>query len=171
MQNSTVETLIGAVVIAVAVFFLVFAYTTTSVGGISGYDLTARFNRVDGVNVGTDVELSGVKIGTVSAIILDPKTYQPTLHLSIKRDVQIPDDSSVKITSAGLLGSNYLSISPGGSDAMLKPGGQITNTQGSVDLIGLVARAMMGGSESGGSTKPPPQNINPQGNTNSPGGP
>ena len=160
MQNSTVETLIGAVVIAVAVFFLFFAYSNTSAGGISGYDVSARFNRVDGVTVGTDVDLSGVKVGTVSAIVLDPKTYLPTLHLSIKSGILIPDDSSVKITSAGLLGSDYLSISPGGSDTMVKPGGQITNTQGSVDLIGLVARAMMGGGES---STPAPKGQTPQG--------
>lgn len=163
MQNNMVETLIGAVVILVAVVFLAFAYSGTSASGISGYEVSARFNRVDGVNVGTDVELSGVKVGTVTAIVLDPRTYLPTLKLSIRRDVQIPDDSSVKITSSGLLGSSYLSLSPGGSDNMIRPGGQITNTQGAVDLIGLVARAMMGGGDSGSAQKPAngPPNVNP----------
>ena len=169
MQNNMVETLIGTVVIVVAAVFLAFAYTSTNSGGISGYDVSARFNRVDGISAGTDVELSGVKIGTVSEVTLDPKTYLATVYLSIKRDVQIPDDSAVKITSSGLLGSAYLSVSPGGSDTMIKPGGQITNTQGAVDLIGLVARAMMGGNVSSSASQPggtAPQNLNPQQNTN-----
>lgn len=172
MQNNTMETLIGAAVILVAVVFLGFAYTSTNSGGVSGYDVTARFNRVDGISPGTDVELSGVKIGTVSLVELDPKTYLANVHLSIRSNVHIPDDSAVKITSSGLLGSSYLSISPGGSDTMIKPGGQITNTQGSVDLIGLVARAMMGSDSGSTPPKPatvPPQNLNPP-QTNTPQG-
>ena len=170
MQNNTVETLIGAVVIAVAVAFLAFAYTSTNSGGVSGYTVQARFGRVDGVNVGTDVRLSGVKVGTVAAIDLDSKTYLAVVKLSIREGVQIPADSSVRITSSGLLGSSYLSISPGGSDTMIKPGGQIVNTQGAVDLIGLVSRAMMGsGSDSGQAGGKPPQNLNPP-PTNNPQG-
>ena len=62
---------------------------------------------------GTDVRLNGIKIGTVSSMDLDPKTYQAILHFTIRSDVQIPDNSSVKITSAGLLGGEYLAIGPG----------------------------------------------------------
>src|ERR1700759_855520 len=121
MQNHTVETLIGAVVVAVAVFFLYFAYSSTSSANLSGYDIDAKFQRVDGLNVGTDVRLSGIKIGSISSLTLDPKTYQATAHLSIKSDVKLPDDASVMVTSTGLLGNSYLSISPGGSDTMITP--------------------------------------------------
>jgi phospholipid/cholesterol/gamma-HCH transport system substrate-binding protein len=106
----------------------------------------AKFQRVDGLNVGTDVRLSGIKIGTVSALMLDPKTYQATVHLSIKSDVKLPDDSSIMVTSTGLLGNSYLSISPGGSDGMIPPGGTIRNTQGSVDLMSLIGRFVGGSS-------------------------
>jgi phospholipid/cholesterol/gamma-HCH transport system substrate-binding protein len=150
MQNHTVETLIGAIVVTVAVVFLYFAYSSTNSANLSGYEITAKFQRVDGLNVGTDVRLSGIKIGNVSALTLDPKTYQATVHLNIKRDVKIPDDSSIMVTSSGLLGSSYLSVSPGGSDAMVPPGGLIQNTQGSVDLMSLIGR-FVGGS-SGAST-------------------
>jgi phospholipid/cholesterol/gamma-HCH transport system substrate-binding protein len=144
MQNNMVETLIGALVVLVAVGFLAFAYGTTSSGSISGYDLKARFSSADGINSGTDIRLHGVKIGTVSSVGLDPKTYAAIVHLSLRSDIQIPDDSSIKITSAGILGSSYLAIQPGGSDKMLAAGGEIANTQGSVDLMSLIGRAIYG---------------------------
>jgi phospholipid/cholesterol/gamma-HCH transport system substrate-binding protein len=144
MQNSLVETLIGAVVIAVAALFLYFAYTSTGSGPISGYDVQARFNRADGVNVGTDVRLSGIKIGTVEKLALDPKTYNAVVTLGLQNSIKLPDDSSVRITSEGLLGSQYLSIEPGASMQMIKPGGEIENTQGAIDLIGLLGKAVFG---------------------------
>src|SRR5579872_2488023 len=143
--NNTVETIIGAIVVAVAAVFLYFTYTSTSSGSFGGYEITARMPRVDGLATGTDVRLSGIKIGSVSALTLDPKTYLVTLHMNIRGDVPIPDDSSLLVTSTGLLGGSYLSISPGGSDKMLPPGGAITNVQGSVDLMGLVGRFIGGG--------------------------
>ena len=161
-SNNTVETIIGAIVVAVAAAFLYFTYTSTSSGSFGGYEITARMPRVDGLATGTDVRLSGIKIGSVSALTLDPKTYLVTLHMNIRGDVPIPDDSSLLVTSTGLLGGSYLSISPGGSDKMLAPGGAITNVQGSVDLMGLVGRFIGGGNNqkpNGGT--PQPTGTNP----------
>jgi phospholipid/cholesterol/gamma-HCH transport system substrate-binding protein len=160
MQSHTVETLIGAIVVIVAAAFLYFAYANTNSANITGYEVNARFQRVDGLAVGTDVRLSGIKIGSVSALTLDPKTYQATVHLSIKSDVKIPEDSSIMVTSTGLLGNSYLSVSPGGSDAMIPPGGSIPNTQGSVDLMSLIGR-FVGGSNGGAAPSTPPANANP----------
>jgi phospholipid/cholesterol/gamma-HCH transport system substrate-binding protein len=145
MHNSMVETLIGAAVIAVAVLFLSYAYTSTGSGAVSGYEVMAKFNRADGVNVGSDVRLSGIKVGTVSKLTLDPMTYNAVLTLALENSVQLPDDSSVRITSEGLLGNQYLSIEPGGSPDKIKPGGEIEYTQGAVDLIGLLGKAVFGG--------------------------
>ncbi|MGH6871193.1 MAG: outer membrane lipid asymmetry maintenance protein MlaD [Rhizomicrobium sp.] len=145
MRNNTVETLIGAIVVAVAAIFLWFAYTSAGSGSVSGYEITAKFASADGITPGTDIRLHGIKIGTVSSLTLDPKTYYAVAHLSIRNDIQVPDDSAVKITSSGLLGSSYVAIQPGGSDRNIKPGGELTNTQGSVDLMGLIGRAVMGG--------------------------
>ena len=155
MNNSVVETLIGAAVIAVAAFFLAFAYSSTGSAPVSGYDVVAKFNRADGVNVGTDVRLSGIKIGSVSDLTLDPKNYLVTVHMNIRDDIKIPDDSSLIVTSSGLLGSSYISLTPGGSDKMLAAGGMIQNSQGSVDLMGLVGRFIGGGG--GQSQQPKPQ--------------
>jgi phospholipid/cholesterol/gamma-HCH transport system substrate-binding protein len=144
-SSKTVETIIGALVVAVAVAFLYFAYTSTSEGSLTGYTVSATFNRVDGLSVGTDVRMSGIKIGTVSSLNLNPKTYLAVAHLTINNNVKLPDDSSIKITSSGILGNSYLSVTPGGSDKMIAPGGRIVNTQGSVDLMGLIGRMITSG--------------------------
>ena len=145
MTQRSLETMIGAIVIAIAIGFVWFAYKTTNETGISGYEVTAVFSRVDGINPGSDVRLSGIKIGTVAALTLNPKTYEAVAQLSIKNGVELPVDSSIKITSSGILGSAYLSISPGGSNRMIPPGGRISNTQGSVDLMGLIGRMITSG--------------------------
>jgi phospholipid/cholesterol/gamma-HCH transport system substrate-binding protein len=150
MHNDTVETLIGAAVIAIAVLFVVFAYRTAG-AEVNGYEITAKMPRVDGVAVGTDVRLSGIKVGTVSALTLDP-SYLVTVHMDIHSDVKIPDDSSLIVTSSGLLGSSYLSIAPGGSDKMLPPNGIIRNTQGSIDMMGLLSRFVGSVSNNSGNT-------------------
>lgn len=148
MQNTTTETFIGMLVVAVFAGILFFAYSSDSRGSASGYDVKASFTSVDGVSPGTDVRLNGIKVGTVSSLDLDPNTYRAILHFTIRSDVKIPDNSSVKITSAGLLGGEYLAIVPGGSDKMLASGGVLTNTQGSIDLMGLLGRFIYGSSGS-----------------------
>ena len=153
MQNSAVETLIGAVVIAIAVAFLMFAYSSTGAGPISGYEVVAKFSRADGVNIGTDVRLSGIKVGTVSRMALDPMSYNAVLTLALESNVKLPDDSSARITSDGLLGNQYLSIEPGGSQMPIAPGGEIENTQGSIDLMGLLGKAVFGATGSGAEAK------------------
>ena len=144
-QNNTVETLIGAIVVAVAAAFLFFAYTSTGSGSVSGYEVKASFSSADGIAPGTDVRLHGIKIGTVTTLGLDPKTYYAIIHMNIGNQYQVPDDSSVKVTSSGLLGNPYLAVQPGGSTTMVANGGELTNTQGAVDLMGLIGRAVMGG--------------------------
>ena len=102
--------------------------------------MTATFDRVDGVNAGADVRMSGIKIGTVTSSVLDPKTYFAVVKMNISTEVKVPDDTSIAVSSDGLLGDKFLALSPGGSDDMLSPGGEILTTQGSVDLMGLVGQ-------------------------------
>jgi phospholipid/cholesterol/gamma-HCH transport system substrate-binding protein len=144
-QNNVAETLIGAVVIAVAVGFLVFAYLRTGSGSLSGYEVNARLPKADGLSVGTDVRLAGIKIGTVTDLTLDPKSYLVTVHMSIRNDIKLPVDSSVLVTQAGFLGGQYLSITPGGDDKMMARGAFFENAQGSIDVMGLVNRFTGGG--------------------------
>jgi len=156
MHNDTVETLIGAAVIAIAVIFVVFAYRSTGTADVGGYELQAHMTRVDGVAVGTDVRLAGVKVGSVRALTLEPN-YLVDVHMDIHSGVKVPDDSSLLVTSSSLLGSSYLSISPGGSDKMLAPGGVIKNTQGALDTMGLINKFVggAGSSNNSGSETPP----------------
>jgi phospholipid/cholesterol/gamma-HCH transport system substrate-binding protein len=160
-ENNLPETIIGAIVVAVALLFIAFAYMRTGSGSLSGYEIQARLPRVDGLGVGTDVRLSGIKIGSVSDLTLDPKNYLVTLHMNIRDDIKIPDDSSLMVTSSGLLGSSYVSLTPGGSDKMLAAGGMIQNSQGSVDLMSLVGRFIGGGNNQGQQPKPQPQQPAP----------
>jgi phospholipid/cholesterol/gamma-HCH transport system substrate-binding protein len=152
MNGNLVETLIGAVVLLVAGFFLAFAYTTGGVGGsrMNGYELQARFNRADGLVNGGDVRLSGIKIGTITKQALDPKTFDAIVTFSVDSRYQLPDDSAVKIASEGLLGGNFISVEPGGSDAVLKPGAEVKFTQGSVNLMDLIGQAIFSATGAGG---------------------
>ena len=160
-QNNVAETLIGAAVVAVAVVFLAFAYFRTGSGSLSGYEINARVPKADGLAVGTDVRLAGIKIGTVTDLTLDPRSYLVTIHMNIRDDIKLPVDSSILVTQAGFLGGQYLSITPGGDDKMLAPGSYFDNAQGSIDVMGLVGRAVGGESL----TNQPPKPKAPQGQT------
>ena len=171
-QNNIAESLIGAAVVAVAIAFLAFAYYRTGSGSLSGYEINAKLPKADGLSVGTDVRLAGIKIGTVSDLTLDPKTYLVTVHMNIQHDVKLPVDSSILVTQAGFLGGQYLSITPGGDDKMMTAGATFENAQGSIDVMGLVGRFATGGSTS--NTPPQPKPQAPQGPVRAPdpgGGP
>lgn len=169
-QNNIAESLIGAGVVAVALVFAALTYFRTGSGSLSGYDINAKLPRADGLAVGTDVRLAGIKIGTVSDMTLDPKTYLVTVHMNIRDDIKLPVDSSVLVTQAGFLGGQYLSITPGGDDKMMVAGSYFENAQGSIDVMGLVGRFATGAS----TTNQPPQKPAPQGPVRAPdpgGGP
>lgn len=153
MQSNLVETLIGTLVVAVAAVFLFYGYTTSGMRSAAGYRVNAAFNSVDGLATGADVRLSGIKIGTVVRQSLDPETYQAVVTLDIAPNVKLPDDSSAKITSEGLLGGSYISVTPGGSEDLLAEGGEIMFTQGSVDLMSLIGQAVFSATDSGSGDK------------------
>jgi phospholipid/cholesterol/gamma-HCH transport system substrate-binding protein len=140
MGKNLAETLLGAIVLAGAIIFLTFAYSKGGLKTVDGYPVIAKFDRVDGLAEGSDVRMSGIKIGTVISQKLDIKTYLAVLTMNVQKDVKLPRDSSARIASNGLLGDKYLSITPGAEDEMLKSGGEISHTQGSVDLLSLVGR-------------------------------
>jgi phospholipid/cholesterol/gamma-HCH transport system substrate-binding protein len=142
LRDNLVEAIIGAAVLAVAAFFIIYAYKNTERGSSSGYQLFAMFPSAQGINVGSDVRVSGVKVGTVTAQELDAKSFQARVTFNVEDRIKLPIDTSIKVASEGLLGGNFLSLSPGGEDDVLKPGEQIEQAQGAVDLMGLVGQAM-----------------------------
>jgi len=155
MKKNLIETIMGAVVLIVAAFFLVFAYTTANIETVEGYKVVAKFDRVDGLNQGSDVRMSGIKVGTVLSQSLDTNDYLAVVTLSIENSVKLPVDTSASITSDSLLGTKYLNLSPGGSDQMLKPGEAIQHTQGSIDLFALIGQIIFSQTGRGGGEATP----------------
>lgn len=143
IRDRWAETAIGAVVIAVAAGFLVYALGHTGGGAArGGYEVIARFGEAGALAAGADVRVAGVKVGAVSSIALEPKTYLAKATLVLNPDVKLPADSTAKITSDGLLGGSHISIAPGGATEDLAPGAEFMNTQGAVDLFGLIGQVM-----------------------------
>ncbi len=141
MANSVAETVIGAAVLAVAAGFVVYAGQTRGVQlGGGSYPLTASFRSADGISVGTDVRVAGINVGSVTGLELDPKSFQAKAVFTVEDGLEIPEDSDVKIASESLLGGNFVEITPGASEFMLKDGDEIVNTQGSVSLLNLLMR-------------------------------
>jgi phospholipid/cholesterol/gamma-HCH transport system substrate-binding protein len=140
MRRNLIETVMGAVVLVVAAIFMLFAYSTADIQAVEGYPVTAKFDRIDGIREGSDVRMSGIKIGTVVKQILDAETYLAVVTMTIDPAVKLPSDTSAQITSDGLLGDKYMSLSPGGADEMIPAGGEIETTQGSIDLFSLVGQ-------------------------------
>ena len=144
MKSSALETLVGAIIIALAIGFFTYAYKTSGLGSASGggYHVSAEFDNIDGVAIGSDVRVAGIKIGTVTGQSLNPKSYQARVDMMLNPGVVLAEDTSAKITSDGLLGSKFVSLEPGGADGKLVEGGVISYTQGAVDIWSLISEAM-----------------------------
>ena len=139
VKDNVAEAVIGLLVVVLAVGFVMFAWDRTQAGsGAGGYALTARFPNVAGVTPGTDVRVSGIKVGEVLTTSLDPGSYQAVVTLSVDPALKLPVDSSAAITSESLLGGSYLALTPGGESVMLEPGEEITQTSGATDLMALI---------------------------------
>lgn len=147
MSENTTEVLVGGAVLAAAIAFAVYGAQVAGIGtgGGSTYPLTASFRSLEGVSVGSDVRLAGVKIGTVTEVELNPTTFRADTIVALRNDTQIPDDSAIVISSEGLLGGNFVEIVPGGSPFNFEAGAEITDTQGAVSLISLLLKFVSGG--------------------------
>ncbi|MFC3117941.1 outer membrane lipid asymmetry maintenance protein MlaD [Jhaorihella thermophila] len=153
MAHNLTEVTVGGAVLAAAIAFAVYTGQATGLSrDVGGYELHASFRSLEGVTVGTDVRLAGVKIGTVTDVELNPETYRADTTFSVAEGIKIPDDSAAVVSSEGLLGGNFLEIMPGGSPFYLEPGEEVLDTQGAVSLISLLLKFVggSGGADSGG---------------------
>jgi phospholipid/cholesterol/gamma-HCH transport system substrate-binding protein len=145
MKSNPIETVIGALVVVAAAVFLYFA---SNVVGVSGqgdtYTVSASFRSAEGISLGTDVRMAGVKIGSVTSMELSPSTFRAEIDVEIKNKIEIPDDSAIAVTSEGLLGGNFIEIIPGASEFSVENGGEIEDTQGSVSFISLLMKFVSG---------------------------
>ena len=148
ISRNIAETLVGAIVLGIAIIFAVFLWRYSDVGfGVSQYTVNAKFRSAEGITVGTDVRLAGVKIGSVSNLSLDPKSFNAIARLSIKPEYQMPEDSAAIISSEGLLGGNFVEILPGGSYEVMVDGSEFSETQGAVSFISLLMKFVTGKDE------------------------
>lgn len=132
------EAVVGLAVVLLAGWFLFFAWQRTGGGLHETIRVKALFPAAAGVAVGTDVRIAGLKVGSVVGQRLDPESYQAELTMALDGKVKVPSDSSAAITSEGLLGGTFVALQPGGADTPLKNGDTILDTQGSVDMMGLI---------------------------------
>jgi phospholipid/cholesterol/gamma-HCH transport system substrate-binding protein len=155
-RRNAVEVLSGAAVLLVAAGFLGYAVAHSGRSAVSGYMLNAKFDHIDGLPVGSDVRMAGVKVGSVVSARIDPQSYLAVVTLSVRDGLKLPKDSSAAIDSDGLLGGKYLSLSPGGDTTMLQPGQTITITQSSVSLEQLLGKFIFSVTDLVGAMKPTP---------------
>ncbi len=152
MTGNVIETVMGGVVLVVAALFLFFAYSTSQVRAVQGYEVTAQFESVTGIRDGSDVRIAGVKVGSIISETLDPKTFLADVRMSIDPAYKLPDDTVAEILSAGLLGDRFMALVPGGSEQTIPPGGKIKFTQSPVSLENLIGQMIF--SQPGAQKKP-----------------
>ncbi|MEE8507172.1 MAG: outer membrane lipid asymmetry maintenance protein MlaD [Kiloniellales bacterium] len=148
MRRNIIETVMGGVVLLAAAGFVFLVFQSGNVTPPSGYEITAEFDNATGVAPGTDVLLSGVKVGTVTGQRLDPDTFFAVVTMNISESVKLPRDTSARILMEGLLGSNYIALDPGGAEKTIQSGGQIGFTQGSINVIQLLSELIWSAADS-----------------------
>lgn len=145
---SLTELISGALVLIIAIGFGAYALTRgATAGGSETYELQASFRSAEGIAVGTDVRMAGVKIGSVTDLNLNPTSFRADATVTVDHRIEVPDDSTIQIASEGLLGGNFVEIQPGGSPYSLEPGDNFTNTQGAISLLNLMMKFVSGGDE------------------------
>ena len=153
MRRNVIETVMGGVVLIVAAMFVGIAFRSGTVATPAGYQVTAEFDDASGLGPGSEVRMSGVKIGTVHSLELEEETYFAVATLNIGESIDLPNDTSARIIADGLLGSNFVALEPGGDEEMLQPGKEITFTQGSINVVDLLGRFIFSAAEVRSDTK------------------
>jgi phospholipid/cholesterol/gamma-HCH transport system substrate-binding protein len=146
MQKTSIE-------MAVGIFMLIgiacVGYLTIQLGkmqwlGDNFYALDARFKSAAGLKTGTQVEIAGVQVGQVGSIQFDPKRQVALVQLKIQKNIVLTDDVIASVKTSGLIGDRYIKLTPGGSDLVLKPGDQITDTESAIDFEELISKYVFG---------------------------
>ena len=142
MKSDIFEFIVGLGVIIIAGWFILSVVSKSdklsNISETTNY--IASFNDVSGISVGSNIKLAGVTVGKVLELKLDEINYTAEMVLGINRKIKIPNDSEIIITSEGLLGGKYVSISPGGSEIFLKANENFSFTQSSLSLNNLIQK-------------------------------
>lgn len=154
-RPAAIELATGFVVLLFLLALLAVAIVGREHKGGDGYTLHAVFNQVDGLDIGSDVKLAGITVGHVTSETVDPKGFRAAVGFTVRDDITLPQDSAAIITSDSLLGGKYIALSPGGSEASLKPGATMIQTQGSISLEQLLSKFIFSVTDSLQKTKKP----------------
>ncbi|MFQ3307444.1 MAG: phospholipid/cholesterol/gamma-HCH transport system substrate-binding protein [Candidatus Midichloriaceae bacterium] len=140
------ESLLGFIVIFIAIGFSYFAYknTDTNLNNKESYVLEARFDNIDGIKIGSEVRISGIKIGNVVGQNLDNETFSAIVKMSVDNTIKLPIDSTIQILSSGFIGDKYLAISPGMEESFLKNNDLFEFTQSSLNIETLISKFLFG---------------------------
>lgn len=157
MRSNILETTVGTFVLLVASYFFYYAYSASAGAHRLGYELRADFDRVDGLSVGNDVKMSGVMVGSVSHIAINPSTYMAHVTLKIDPAIKLPTDSAAEIVSESLMGGKYVALVPGGDDKFLESEGKINYTQSAVSWESLIGKFLFSKSDDKKNDKIPEQ--------------
>ena len=142
MKVNFLDAFLGFVVLFVTCLFLLYIYITidTQLFRSANFQLHARFDSIDGIVVGSKVKLSGVNIGTIKSISLEPEDFYALITMNFDKQFNFPDDTEASVQLEGLLGGSYISILPGGSDVILLNNQEILYTQGSTSILNLMLK-------------------------------
>jgi phospholipid/cholesterol/gamma-HCH transport system substrate-binding protein len=144
LSQRTIETLVGLFLLAAIISLVVLAFKVsglTSFFKADSYVVTANFDDVGQLKIRSSVKMGGVMIGEVAQIRLDPSTFKAVVVMHIHSKINdIPDDSSAAILTAGLLGDNYIAITPMYSNNFLKNGSVIQETHSAMILEKLIGQ-------------------------------
>lgn len=156
MQSRAIELLVGLFVcLGIAAIFILTMRVSdvSSIGGSPGYALKADFYNIGSLDTGAPVRMAGIRIGRVTNIHLDPQTYEAVVVMHVKQDYKLPKGSSAAILTSGLLGNQYVGVTPGGSLDYMQDGDRFEVTQGAIILEKLISQFMYnmagGGGDSG----------------------
>lgn len=104
------------------------------------YSLQARFVSSSGLNEGAFVEVGGVRVGTVEKIEVDYESYESVVSMALDPRISLQEDAIASIRTSGIIGDKFVKISPGGSDVYLQSGGEIYETESSINLEELISK-------------------------------
>lgn len=129
MIKNPVETFTGAGVLLVCLAFFIFAYSVIQLNFTRGYPVTVILSDIGGLGVGSDVKVSGIRVGEVTGRHLDPQTLNAVVTMSISNDIKLPADTVATLASEGPLGAKFVQLEPGLSTEAITPGGKITKNK------------------------------------------
>ena len=148
-SNRSLEIILGAVVVCAAILFGgLLLSSRPAAGGADGTRIYAVFGNADGVDPGSAVKVSGVQVGRVATAILEPPYYDAVVEIRLNPGVDLPDDTTAKVSFGSLLGGNFIELEPGGSESMMAADHYIEDTSDAVNLVDMISKAVFGGAGS-----------------------